>query len=345
MKPLPLDESALEEEAKSLGLLGPNVSLEKPRAKLIKCINDSRKIRRSINHVSILLVGTSGVGKSCTINHLLNSKNLIKDEHAETNESQSQTRSTQEFIIYASDPEYEFERLPLGLVDTPGFCDTSGTHQDACNLLSIQKFFRTHPKLSECYPNLIFLIVKATDNRLKGENSDLGKSLRCVKRLGLVDPKNPNVLAILTHACAVRKEDVKKWSDELERRKSRVKQIIFDDLNVAAPVVMLENACVDCSLEVRDDFTLLPNGELQPKNLYDACTTLLKNKDPLGLIALNSVFAASTKVTSELGYKIDAKDASQCSLNNEEKVLSSTLESGNRGSTNVDLVLFTHIYI
>ncbi len=344
MKPLPRDKNAVLEEAKSLGLLGPNVSLEKPRAKLVKCINDSRKIRRSINHVSVLLVGTSGVGKSSTVNHLLDSKDLIKHVHAETNKSQSETRSTQEFVIYASDPEYGFRELPLGLVDTPGFCDTDGSYQDACNLLSIQKFFRTHPKLSGCYPNLIFLIVKATDNRMKGENSDLGKSLRCVKRLRLVDPKNPNVVAILTHACAVQKKDVEKWSEELERIKSDVKQIIFDALNVAASVVMLENAYDDCSLKVRDDFTCLPNGELQPKNLYKACVEVLrKNTDLLGLIALNSVFTSPTKVTSERGHKIEAKNAKQCPLNNEEKMLFNTLESGSRGGTNVDLVFFTHI--
>ena len=36
MKPLPGDENALFEEATSLGLLGPNPSLKKPRAKLVK---------------------------------------------------------------------------------------------------------------------------------------------------------------------------------------------------------------------------------------------------------------------------------------------------------------------
>ena len=195
MKQLPRNENAVLEEAKSLGLFGPNASLEKPRAKLLKCIYDSRKIRRSVNHVSVLLVGTSGVGKSSTVNHLLNSKDLIKQIRAKTNKSQSETRSTQEFIIYASDPDYGFERLPLGLVDTPGFCDTSGTHQDACNLLSIQKFFRTHPKLSECYPNLIFLIVKATDNRMIGITCKLSKRYRLTLSRAL--PCNKDVFPFL----------------------------------------------------------------------------------------------------------------------------------------------------
>ncbi len=343
MKPLPRDKNALFEEVRSLGLLGPNASLEKPRAKLVKCINDSRKIGRSVNEVSVLLAGATGVGKSSTINHLLASK-AIEQVHAETNKSQSETRSTQEFIIYASDPEYEFGQLPFRLIDTPGFCDTDGTRQDACNLLCIETFFRTHPELSEFYPNLIFLIVKATDDRMKGKNSILGKSLRCVKQFGLVDTKNPNVVAILTHACGLPNKNVKKWSEELEGLKSDVKQIIFEAFKVAVPVVMLENKYDDYGLEVDGDYTRLINGELQPKNLYEACAEVLKkNKDLLGLVTLNSVFASSTEVTSERGRKIEAKDASKYPLDDKEEKIHKILESAARGGTNVAVIFLKHI--
>ena len=339
MKPLPGKESALLEEAKSLGLLGSNASLEKPRAGLVKYINDSRKIGRSINHVSILLVGTSGVGKSSTVNHLLGL------ELAKTSDFHSETRSTQEFTIHGRDPKYEVEELPLGLVDTPGFCDMDGSYQDVCNLLSIREFFRTHPKLSGCYPNLIFVIVKATDNRIMGENSELGKSLRCIKQLDLVDPDKPNVVAILTHACGVPNKNAKKWSDELERRKSRVRKIIFNDLKVFAPVVMLENAYGEdgYDLEVRGDYTCLPNGELQPKNLYTACGDVLKgNNDNLGLITLNSVFVASGKGRITSGHKIEAKIAKEHTLDAEERMMVDSFESAARGGTSVDLFYVTY---
>ncbi|CAB4044422.1 GTP-binding A, partial [Paramuricea clavata] len=331
MKPLPRDKKALFQEASSLGLLGASPDLQEPRAKLIDFINSSRTIRRSINHVLILLFGESGVGKSATINHLFGTK----DEIAKTSESQSETRSTQEFIIYSSEPRYEVKRLPLGVVDTPGLSDTDGSYQDGCNLLSIKQFFETHPKLSGYFPNLIFLIVKSTDNRIMGKNSELAKSLRCIKELNLVDPKNPNVVAILSHACGVPYKKVEKWSEKMETKKSAVKRIIFEALKVTAPVVLLENMYGedDNDLDVSGDYTRLPNGVLQPKNLYDACAGVLKkNKDYLALITLNSVFAASTKLPPpELGQKNEAKNAESCTLNAKERAFVDSLEKTARG--------------
>jgi predicted GTPase len=319
MKPFPRDKIALLEEATSLGLLGSNPSLEKPRAKLLECIYSSTKIHRSFNHVSILLVGPTGVGKSATINHLLGV------DLATTSRTESNTRSTNEFIVHGNDPNYEVEGLSLGLVDTPGFCDTDGTMQDACNLLSMQKFFRTHPTLSGCYPNLIFLILKATDNRMEGKNSELGKSLRCIKQLGLVDLKNPNVVAILTHACSIPHGNVKEWTVKLNEVKSNVSKLVFNCLQVSAPVVAIENNYKGWNLKRRDDYTCLLNKDWQPKNLYVACASLLEyNKDSLGLITLNSIFLESEQVPKRVpisGHETEAKNANQFTLDSEEKAM------------------------
>jgi predicted GTPase len=336
MKPLPPDIKAFWAEARSLGLIGPKPTLQKPRAKLIDYINNSWQIGRSINHVSILLVGESGVGKSATINHLLALGTKDNIEFAKTSESESETRSSQEFILYGDEPRYEVKDLPLGVVDTPGLNDTDGSYQDACNLLSIKQFFETHPKLSGHCPNLIFLIIKATDTRFKGNNSELAKSLRCVKQLKLVDPNNPNVLAILTHACGIPYMKADKWSQKLETKKEAVRKIIHEALKVTAPVVVMENLYgeEDYDLEPVDDYTRLPNGVLQPKNLYDACADVLKkNEDHLGLITLNSIFAASTKVTPKRGHSIEAKDANKCTLDVAEKDFFHLMEEASRGGT------------
>ena len=331
LKPLPCNEGALFQEATFLGLLGPNPSVEKPRAKLLKCIHSSMKIQRSFNHVSLLLVGTTGVGKSATVNHLLGV------DLAGTNEMHSGARSTKEYIIYDNDPKYEVEGLSLGLVDTPGFCDTGGSKQDACNLLSVLNFVNLHPKLSKCYPNLLLLVVKATDNRIKGENSELGKSLRCIKQLGLVDSDHPNVIIILTHACSIRKKNGQEWTKEFNKRKSDILRVVFNALKVFAPVVLIENMYDDCKLEHRGDLTVLPNGELQPKNLYEACASvLLNNDDGLGLITLNRFFKESKKnedIRAMPGHECKAKNANQCTLDSKERAMVDFFENEARGGT------------
>ena len=306
MKPLPRDKRALLEEATSLGLRGPNPSLEQPRAKLLECIENSMKIERSFNHVSILLVGETGVGKSSTINHLLGV------DLAGTSETESETRSIKEYIVHCNCPKYEVEELSLGLVDTPVFCDTDGSTQDACNFLFMQRFFRTHPNLSGCYPNLIFVFAKATDNRISGQNSEFRKSLWCLKQLGLVDPNNPNVIVILTHACSIQKKTDEKWSRQLNKIRKIASKIVIADLKMLALVILIENMYDDCNLEHRGDYTVLPNGELQPENLYLACVgVLMNNNDKLGLITLNSIFVESKNENRRitLGHECKAKDA------------------------------------
>ena len=308
LKPLPANKTSLKIEAFSLGLVGTNPSLEEPRAKLISFIHDSMRIGRSINHVSFLLVGMSGVGKSSTINHLLGTKNGIK--FAKTSRVKSETKATEEFVLCGDEPRYEVKDLPLGLVDTPGFGDTDGSRQDACNLLSIKKCFETHEKLSGCYPNLIFLLVRATDSRLEGNNSSLAKALRLITQFKLVDTKNPNVVAVLTSACSFPFGKVEKWSQKIAEKKDIVSWIIFDALKVTAPVVALENLYGedDHNLEISGDYTRLPNTVLQPKNLYEACAAVLtKNSDHLALITLNSVFAAPKKTLLDLDTKLMEK--------------------------------------
>ena len=333
MKELPSSKKDLLDEATFLGLLGTNPNLDKPRAKLISFINDSVKTNRGLNHVSILMVGSSGVGKSSTINHLLN----IGGEgvqFAKTNSEESKTRITCEFFAFADNPNLEVKNLVMGIVDTPGFNDTDGLTQDACNLYSIKKFYEGHPKLCGCFPNLIFVLVQATDTRVLGENSILSKSLRCINELGLVDHRCPNVVAVLSFSCSIAWKKVETWKEKMEKKKKVVQNVIFNALKVNAPVVMLENDFEEHELKENGDFTELPNGELQPKNLYSACQKVLrKNKDNLGLITLNACFLKSNNVRSNNDYQIVAKDASKGVLNKEEEKFVKYFEQAARGGT------------
>ena len=328
MKELPSSKFDLLKEASLSGLLERNPNSDQPRAKLISYINDSINIKRGLNHVSILLIGSSGAGKSSTINHLLNidGKGV---EFAKTYCTAPEIRITSEFLAFADDPKLEVKSLVLGIVDTPGFNDSDGTKQDVCNFYSIKKFFEGHPKLRGCFPNLILIVVKATDPRIAGEN--FSKSLRCLNELSLVDHRRPNVVAVLSFCCSVPCGNLERWKEKMENKKKVVQRVILNTLKVNAPVVLLENYFEDYELVKVSDFTKLPNGELQPKNLYGACQDVLRNnKDNLGLVTFNACFSKLKKIENG-DYKIQATDASKGSLNKEEEELVKYFQRGARG--------------
>ena len=222
----------------SLLRLAPNGN-PSPRAQLYHFMMESRTTCRSPIYASIVMVGSSRVGKSSTINHLFDTGDAI--QFATTSDSQSETRNTSEFIRTVYEPKYEVSDLQLGIVDTPGFNDTDGFKQDACNFYSIKQFYETHPKLIGCYPNIIFLLVQATDTRIDGRNSDLSKSLRCLQQLCLVDRYHPNVVAVLTFCCSVNYKNIPNWEKKMEEKKANIQRIVFKALKVHAPVFVLEN--------------------------------------------------------------------------------------------------------
>ena len=261
------------------------------------------KINRGIGQASVLLLGNTGVGKSSTVNHLFGmDKGSI--DFAKTSSSNSETRTTTEYILKVDDAEFEAKDLELGLVDSPGFNDTAGTRQDACNFFSIKKFFEDHPAVGGCFPNIIFVMMNAGDTRIEGENSNLAKSLKCLMKLNLVDPKKPNVVGVMTFAAHMGRRPAK-WERTFEERRNLFKSILFEHLNVAAEVVALENDVEDAELEKRDDFTILPDGKtLQPKNLLDACVSVLKkNGDKFGQLVISRVFGNKENIPHKVRRK------------------------------------------
>lgn len=88
------------------------------RHPVMKIVYDAIKMKRCPNQVFILLVGLTGGGKSSTINY------VFERDIAETCETESKTRYTEEFSINMKSDEYK--DLQLSFIDTPGFNDTFG---------------------------------------------------------------------------------------------------------------------------------------------------------------------------------------------------------------------------
>lgn len=108
----------------------------------------------------------------------------------------------------------------------------------------------------------------------------------------------------------------------MKEKRSIVEDIISETLEITAPVVLIENEYGqdEADLERDGDFTRLPNGELQPKNLYNACAKLLeKNSDRFGLMTLNTCFTKTRKDCAAKGYEVVVKDAEKEPLSTKEE--------------------------
>ena len=292
----------------------------------------SAKIRRPLDSAMILLVGVSGVGKSSTINNLFDTGEEFKI--VMTSSTESETRATSEYVLSFEEPSYQVCDLKMSVIDTPGFNDTEGVNQDACNFLSIKRFFETHQSLPEehTYPNLVFLVVSATDMRIKGPNSNLSKCLRGIKLLDVVDTKHQNLVIIVTFCCSVGHSNVEKWKQKMQEKTDNISKVVCEVLGVLAPVVLLENDIEEHELTKDGDFTLLPNGERQPKNLYNACLKLLnQNKDHLGLMILNTSFKSAKKDRPKNGHEAVAKNCLVEALCKEEMEFSEAFSESAKG--------------
>ncbi|XP_046850707.1 uncharacterized protein LOC124444169 isoform X2 [Xenia sp. Carnegie-2017] len=325
LKPIPSSKDEIMAELNEIIKMSGENAEKIPRVSLLHFMISSINIQRHSKSATILLVGSSGSGKSSTINHLMVTGDEIPV--AETSNYESSTRKTSEYIITFDEPEYEVKDLVMRIIDTPGFNDVDGVEQDACNIVSIKRFLKTHPQFpseTKVYPNLVFIVDKANNNRM-GVNSTLSKSLRGVKMLDIVHNSHPNLVVILTHACSVGYKNVRKWHDTMQEKKNFVSELVFQTLGVRAPVVLIENNPDDYGLEKNGDFTVLPNGERQPLNLYNACITLLTKSedgeaeaDKFGHVVLNAAFSRIKKNRPTNDHEVEAKIAGKEPLSIEE---------------------------
>lgn len=212
--------------------------------------------------------------------------------------------------------------LTLSIIDTPGFNDTEGVGQDACNIMSVRNFKENHSALKGCFPNVVLIIVQATDNRFMGEQSAFSKTLKAFSKHvpGIFDRRNPNVIVAISWACSLPDRNAEKWKRKLVEKGNKINEVLNKTLGLSAPVVWIENAFEEAELERRTDCTVLPDGTLQPKNLFLAITDLLAmNQDNLGIVTMKEFFAKNGKqVRFDVGYSTHAKDAKAEGLSSRE---------------------------
>ena len=168
--------------------------------------------------------------------------------------------------------------------------------------------------------------------------------MRVLKELHVVDQRRPNVVAVVTFSCSV-SYNVTKWEKIMQEKKDIISRNIYEALGVQAPVVLLENDRDSNDLEEDGDFTLLPNGERQPENLYKVCQKVLKdNKDHYGLSTFNACLVKpDTEKQYEVSYhKVLATDSSKKPISEVEQdllnVLRGSAEDG-KLSTGLDLIM------
>ena len=108
----------------------------------------------------------------------------------------------------------------------------------------------------------------------------------------------------------------------MQEKKELVSDIVFETLGVMSPVVLIENNPDYYGLEKDGDFTILPNGERQPLNLYNACLSLLRESgykaDKFGHMLLNAAFRQKKKNRPTNGHEVKAKIAGKEPLSDEE---------------------------
>ena len=198
------------------------------RAQILSYAYDSHSINRSAYHTTLLMLGETGVGKSSTINHLFGA-NVAK-----TSSTKSETRNTTEYVLTEDDVELGVKDLTLGIIDTPGFNDTEGIEQDACNLACIQNLLTNHKPLqslsgkdsARLFPNVILLLLKATEKRFEGQNSNFSKSLMAIKDMKIVDTKRNNVLVVLTNVMSFgNPNNPRKWHNQLRTKSKKIRNL------------------------------------------------------------------------------------------------------------------------
>ena len=272
----------------------------------LRLVEKSLMTQRSANRAVFFLYGLSGSGKTATLMHLFNGAKELQISSKE-----SATRSVIEHIYPLKSDHWGISNLQISFVDCPGFGNTDGLNQDAINLALIEEFIKQHPQLGAqgikwlgcpyhypVYPNIVMIVIDVNDERMLGYQSRVASMFKVLKKkkLHLIDRKRANVVIVLTHVCCLLK---KNWAARLDSKAHFVQLIARKFLKMQVPVVYIENDFDSFDLEEKGDFSILYNGEYQPKNLFDACIDIMKSsQDEVGIEAVRLFFQTTISEVS-----------------------------------------------
>ncbi|CAL8147697.1 unnamed protein product [Orchesella dallaii] len=243
---------------------------------------------RSSKNAYILLVGSTGSGKSSAINILLNNHNVTL-----AGEDESTTSEILEFHVSIPLPQLRVQNSELRIIDTPGLGDTRGLKHDAVFLATLDTYLSEHSELKNQIPNLVLVFHHFTDNRYNGEGAKFVNMIRGLDsfRTRITDENYSNVLFVFTHFCS---ENSKTLLQNPSIKLMKFKEVIEEYTLFPKPILtsVIENKGTENELLMVNDNYILPNKEYFPSNLINKFDTItMKGNDKMGRTIISAAFA------------------------------------------------------
>ena len=269
----------------------------------MEMVENSLRAHRSCNEAIIFSYGLTGAGKTSTLNHLFGFEMIkIKERHG------ADTKYVTEYVATMKSNHWKVSNLQIGFIDVPGWGDGRSDKQDVLNMALIDQFISKHPCLGsivyKCYPSIVMIALRADDNRIKGENSQTVRMFRALTKLNIIDTKRPNLLIVLTYVMSIGGR--KNFNQRLKEMLEIVKDLAISYLDTEPVIVYIENALENHDMDERGDYTVLRDGTLQPRNVFQGMmqiTTVLK--DEVGQEAIRLYF--TSRGSNQLTVKRELK--------------------------------------
>ncbi|CAL8121544.1 unnamed protein product [Orchesella dallaii] len=271
----------------------------------LKAAIKSRRNKRSSKNAYILLLGTIGSGKTCTMNLLFDNPYITKSR-----DNVSTTTNILEFRMPIPLDELGLKNTELRVIDTPGLGDTRGSQQDAKFLATLDNFLSTHEELNDLKPNAILVFHNFNDNRFAGESNSFIKMLRGIDsfRERLTDENFSNVIHVLTHYSSVSGRTRRRPTERI----NAFRKVIQEYTTFPRPTIITvaENKGTEESLPMINGYFRLANNEYYPRNLFDQLEFITKNgADPIGQGVFRSAFRDSQEINvTKTTYKLTSNE-------------------------------------